>query len=209
MPEPVTFYFEFASPYSYLASHRIEEVVAKHGRQVLWRPIRLLEVWEAIGQDVAAIPKAKLQYIEHDSNRCAQQLGIPFTMPEVFPPDATLARSAFYHVDSRDPPLAKTFAQAVANQYYGEGRDISTPAQLRGLAARLGIDADELDAAGRDEAAAARVIAATAEAAGLGCFGVPWMRVEGENFFGHDRLPYLDQWLAARAAEGADAPGTA
>ena len=136
MPEPVTFYFEFASPYSYLASHRIEEVVAKHGRQVLWRPIRLLEVWEAIGQDVAAIPKAKLQYIEHDSNRCAQQLGIPFTMPEVFPPDATLARSAFYHVDSRDPPLAKTFAQAVANQYYGEGRDISTPAQLRGLAAR-------------------------------------------------------------------------
>ena len=119
MAEPITFYFEYASPYSYLAVQSIDGMATKHRREVLWRPIRLADVWTMIGRDNTDVPQAKMRYIREDAPRCAELQGVPIVEPEKFPPDATLARLAFYRLDSRDPALAQRFAQGVSNRYYG------------------------------------------------------------------------------------------
>lgn len=198
MTEPVTFYFEYASPYSYLATRLVDGVVARHGREVRWRPIRLGHVLrrQAIEGDT---PAAKIAYIERDARRCARLHGLAFVMPERFPPDATLARRAFYWLDALDPDMARNFAHAVAGRFYGSGRDISNVDDLAPTAEMLGVGRVGLSAALADPESARRLEDANAEAAALGCFGVPWFHADGESFFGHDRLPHLDRWLAIGA----------
>jgi len=145
---------------------------------------------------VADTPEAKIDYIRHDAQRCAELAGWPFVMPERFPPDATLARLTFYHLDALDPDLARRFAHGVATRYYGSGLDISTAGDLLAVAEPLGIDSASLDAAADNPEAGLRLDSTNNAAAQLGCFGVPWLEVEGECFFGHDRLPPVERWSA-------------
>jgi len=145
---------------------------------------------------VADTPEAKIDYIRHDAQRCAELAGWPFVIPERFPPDATLARLTFYHLDALDPDLARRFAHGVATRYYGSGLDISTAGDLLAVAEPLGIDSASLDAAADNPEAGLRLDSTNNAAAQLGCFGVPWLEVEGECFFGHDRLPHVERWSA-------------
>lgn len=206
-PEPATFYFEYASPYSYLATRLIDEVAGRHGREVRWRPIRLGDVLRRQGIAVDA-PPAKVAYIARDARRCAKLHGLAFVVPARFPPDAALARRAFYWLDTHDPALARGFAHAVAGLYYGAGRDISTADDLAPVAEMLGVGRVGLAAALGDPGAERRLEEANAEAAALGCFGVPWFHADGESFFGHDRLPHLGRLLGIGAG-GPDRGGTA
>ncbi len=195
MAEPITFYLEFSSPYAYLAAQLIEPVAERHGREVIWRPISLGHVWQAIGYSADMVPATKMAHTRIDAARCARLEGVPFTSPTPFPVDARLARRAFYRLDAKDPALAKRFALAVFDQYWGEGRDIREVADLAGLAAGLRIDPAELEAALTDDGAKRRMIQATEAAIESGCYGAPWFTLDGETFWGHDRIPYIDRWL--------------
>ena len=195
MAEPITFYLEFSSPYAYLAAQFIEPVGERHGREVIWRPISLGHVWQAIGYSADMVPATKMAHSRIDAARCARLEGVPFTEPAHFPVDARLARRAFYRLDGKDPALAKRFALGVFDQYWGEGRDIREVADLAGLAAGLRIDPADLEAALTDDDAKRRMVQATEAAIKSGCFGVPWFTLDGETFWGHDRIPYIDRWL--------------
>ncbi len=200
MSGPLTFYLEFSSPYAYLAAQSIDEVADRHGRAVLWRPISIAHVWRDIGVTADMVPRVKMLHARIDARRCAELDGVPYTVPDVFPVDAKLARLAFYRLDATNPDLARRFALAVFHRYWGEGRDIREVAHLDGLARGLRIDPAELSAALEDAGARRRMVAATEAARDQGCFGVPWIEVDGETFWGHDRLPYIDKWLTR--AEG-------
>lgn len=196
MAAPITFYLEFSSPYAYLAAQTIDEVAERHGRDVLWRPISIAHIWRDIGVTAESVPRVKMLHSRVDAMRCAELDGVPYTVPEVFPVDAKLARLTFYRLDAADPDLARRFAFAVFHQYWGEGKDIREVEQLTGLAGGLRIRDEDLSAALQDADAKQRMIAATNEARELGCFGVPWIVVDGETFWGHDRILYIDKWLA-------------
>jgi 2-hydroxychromene-2-carboxylate isomerase len=85
MANPIDFYFDFSSPYGYLASTQIDGLAAKHGRAVTWRPILLGAVFKITGgQPLATIP-LKNSYSAHDMARSARLLNVPFKLPTKFP----------------------------------------------------------------------------------------------------------------------------
>lgn len=203
MSDPIIFYCEVVSPYAYIGAHTIEKVAAKHGREVLWRPVSLGHIWKAIGATnvgPAAIP-AKARYLLTDSGRAAKMAGLPMAKPAVFPVDAKLVRLAFYRLNARDPDLAKKFMLGVFDKYWAKSEEITTVAHLSGLAGELGIETSELEAALEDGDAKAAMIEATNAAVDSGAFGMPWFVVGDQVFWGSDRVPHIDQYLAFKAGK--------
>jgi 2-hydroxychromene-2-carboxylate isomerase len=139
MAEPIVFYFEFASPYAYLAAQRIDEAAARRGRGVDWRAISLAHVLKARGVSRDAMPREKLDYILRDAFRVAEMAGVAIRMPRSFPTDSKAARQAFWRLKARDPALAVRFARAAYDRYWGRGEDIATAEQLAEAAAPLGV----------------------------------------------------------------------
>jgi 2-hydroxychromene-2-carboxylate isomerase len=191
----IIFYFDFSSPYSYIAAEKIDALAAKHGRRVDWRPILI----GAIFQQTGAVPLVQLplkgDYSLRDFPRSARFHGLPFKMPTRFPLPTQSAARAFYVIAERDALLARDFARAVFRALFVEDRDISDLAVVLEIAARFGIDSDELSPAVASSVVKERLKRETETAATQGVFGVPFFIVDQEPFWGADRLPQVDQWL--------------
>jgi 2-hydroxychromene-2-carboxylate isomerase len=196
MAAPVEFYFEFASPYGYLASTRIDALAAEFGRAVAWRPIMLGPMMKATGSGpLLLLQPVKGDYALRDIARFARLLGVQLTMPEVFPLNSLAASRAYWWLVDDDPALAKRLAQAVFAAHWGEGRDMSTPATVAEVAAPLGIVPDELLAAVTDPKIKQRLKDETQAAADKGVFGSPFILIDSEPFWGADRLDQVRLWL--------------
>lgn len=199
MADPIVFYWDFPSPYAYIGANEIEAVAARHGRNVDWKPVSIGHLWKAI-PDRTPFPKIKMDYMMHDWTRSAQLAGLPIvTTPDPFPTDAKLPRLLFYRLKAQDVAKAKAFALAAYRQYWGEGKDIAKAEHLAGIAKALGIPETEIAAAAEDAAARQAVLDATAEAIALKAFGTPTFMVDGEMFWGSDRIGQIDRWLARKA----------
>jgi 2-hydroxychromene-2-carboxylate isomerase len=198
MANPIDFYFDFSSPYGYFASEKIDDIAARHGRAVTWRPILLGAVFKITGgQPLPTIPM-KGSYAAHDLARSARLLKLPFKLPSKFPVATTAAARAFYWVRDRDPALARTLARALYRAYFAEDRDISNPEVTGNVAAKLGVDKGELAQALNDAAVKERLKTEVDAAIERGVFGSPYIVVDGEPFWGSDRLDQVERWLTER-----------
>ena len=196
MAAPIDFYFDFSSPYGYFASAKIDELGAKHGRAVTWRPILLGAAFKITGgQPLPTIP-LKGSYSAHDMARTARLLNVPFKMPSKFPVAGTAASRAFYWIGDKDPALAKKLARALYHAYFAEDRDISSAEITGNVAAKLGVDKGELTQALNDPAVKERLRTEVDAAIERGVFGSPYIVVDGEPFWGADRLDQVERWLA-------------
>jgi 2-hydroxychromene-2-carboxylate isomerase len=194
---PIDFYFEFASPYGYLASTRIDTIAARHGREASWHPIMLGAAFKVTGaQPLAHIP-LKGDYMMRDLPRFARLLEVPFKAPPVMPANSLAASRACIWLEQHDARKGKRLAQAVFHAHWGEGHDIGRPDDVADIAEPLGIDRSELLAAVADPAVKERLRQATEAAIGRGVFGSPFVFVDGEPFWGADRLGQVERWLAA------------
>lgn len=195
MAEPLEFYFEFASPYGYLASLRIDQIAAAHEREVVWRPIMLGAALKLTGSRPNATVPLKDAYLRRDVPRCARLLGVPLVLPEVMPMNSLAASRAYWWLQDQDPEMARGFAQAAFHRHWGEGRDLSTAEQVAELGETLGLDRAELLQALQDPAVKARLKAETDRSIERGVFGSPFVFVDGEPFWGADRLDHVERWL--------------
>ena len=196
MANPIDFYFDFSSPYGYFASTQIDELAAKHGRTVTWRPILLGAVFKITGgQPLATIP-LKNSYSAHDMARSARLLNVPFKLPTKFPVAGQAPSRAFYWVGDKDPALAKKLAHALYHAYFAEDRDISNPEVTSNVAAKIGLDKGELTQALNDPAVKERLRTEVDAAIERGVFGSPYIVIDGEPFWGADRLDQIGRWLA-------------
>jgi len=191
----IEFFFDFSSPYGYLASHKIEEIAANAGREVRWKPIMLGAAFKATGNRPLVEQGIKGEYAVHDCRRFARYLDVPWTLPDPFPITALAAARAFYWLDDIDPARAKDFARAAYHAYFGEGRDIGPAPVVAEIAAALGVDKKELLTAVNDPAVKERLRRETGEALSRGVFGSPFVIVDGEGFWGSDRLWMVKKWL--------------
>jgi 2-hydroxychromene-2-carboxylate isomerase len=196
MPEPIDFYFDFSSPYGYLASTRIDGIAEKHGRAVRWRPFLLGAVFKTTGQRPLTEQPMRGDYHRRDFARSARLFGVPFRLPDPFPFAAVAPSRAFYWLADRDPAKAKAFARAVFQAAFGEGRAVTSADRVAGLAEPLGIERADLLAALDDPAVKERLRVETDAAIARGAFGSPFIVVDGEPFWGSDRLDQVDRWLA-------------
>jgi 2-hydroxychromene-2-carboxylate isomerase len=195
MPEPITFRFDFSSPYSYLASERIDTLADRFGRKVLWRPVLLGAIFKHFNTVPLVRQPGMHDYSLRDFARSAHFLDVPFRMPMRFPVATQVAARAYYWLHDQDCGIARRFAHAVFRAYFAEGHDISDPSSVLRIAAQLGIDPTPLSSAVEDPAVKDRLRAETDAALAAGMFGAPWIVVDGEPFWGADRLPQIERWL--------------
>lgn len=198
--EPIAFYFDFASPYGYFASTKIDELAARHGRGVDWHAFLVGAAFAVTGQvPVDQRSQIQQQYSLRDLERSARFYGVPFTLPEGFPYPTFAACRAFWWLKQRDPELAKAFAHAAYAAGFGEGRDLRPPETVAEIAAPLGVDRAELVAAVGTPEWKQRFKEETEAAIARGVFGSPFFIVGDERFWGADRMAMLEWWLESGA----------
>lgn len=196
MTEPIEFYFDFASPYGYLASCQIEDIAARHGRTVHWRPYLLGVAFKETGQKPLVEQPLRGPYHRHDFERSARRIGVPFKLPNPFPFAAIAPSRAFYWLEESDRTLANRFARKAFDRIFGEGHVVADAGAVAELAAPLGIGPAAMTTGINDPAVKDRLRAETDEAIKRGVFGSPFIFVDGEPFWGHDRLGQVEEWLA-------------
>jgi 2-hydroxychromene-2-carboxylate isomerase len=196
MPAPIDFYFDFSSPYGYLASRRIDAIAAAHGRKVTWRPMLLGAAFKATGG--APLPSIPIKgvYAMRDFLRSARFHGIPYRQPTTFPVSTLSAVRAFYRLQDQDPAKAVELAKALYNAYFVDDVDISKPENVAQIAGKLGVKAEDLAAAVNDPGVKDRTKKEVDAAVAHGVFGSPYVVVDGEPFWGMDRLDQVERWLA-------------
>lgn len=197
MAQPIEFYFDFSSPYGYFASVKIDELGRRFGRPVAWKAIMIGAAFKASGNQPLVSQPLKGEYAIHDWNRMGRYMGVPWAMPARFPVPALPPSRAFWWLDERDPALARRFAAAVFAAYFGAGQDISSPAVTAEIGTGLGIAGTDLLAAIEAPAGKQRLKDETDAAIAKGVFGSPFVIVDGEGFWGADRLWMVKKWLEA------------
>ncbi len=196
MPAAIDFYFDYSSPYGYFAAMKIDDLAAKNGRSVNWKPILLGTVFKVTGGQPLPMLPLKGPYALRDILRSARFHGLPYQQPSKFPVATQAPARAFYWVNDRDPALAKKLAQALYQAYFVQDRDISSPEITADVAATLGLQRDEVLAALNDAAVKDRLKNEVDAAIKLGVFGSPYIVVDGEPFWGIDRFDQIEHWLA-------------
>lgn len=197
MPSPIDFYFDFSSPYSYLASEQIDALAARHGRSVNYKPVLLGAVFKASG----GVPLTesygpKARYSVHDFERSARFAGVPYRHPSKFPIGAVTASRAVLWLQQHQPERATPFVHAVFRALFQDDRDVSDPAVVAEVARAVGIDAHRLLEAVQQQDVKDQLKTRVEEAVAFGMFGAPTIVVDGEVFWGNDRLPQVERWLA-------------
>ena len=195
MAEPILFYFDFTSPYSYLASERIDALADRFGRKVQWRPVLLGGIFKALGTVSLVKQSGQAEYSVRDFARSARFLGVPYMPPANFPVSTVVPARAYYWLHGQDCSLARRFAHEVFRAYFAAGRDIADAAVVLELAIKVGADGTALAAGMSDPAIKDRLRTETDAAIEQGVFGAPWIVVDNEPFWGADRLPQIERWL--------------
>lgn len=198
---PLVFYFDFISPYGYFAALRIEEIAARHGRTVDWQAMLLgVSVLKVMGLKSLVDTPLKGDYVRRDVRRHFRKLGISSHRDVDAPVMNPLpAARALHWVKQHHPTLAGPLALALYDAYWCEGADLSTAAAICAAAQARGLAVPDLADAIESKEAADLLRAAVNASLKTGIFGSPTVVVDGEPFWGFDRLDELEQWLAKGA----------
>jgi len=192
---PIDYYFEFSSPYGYIASRLVDGLAERTGREVRWRPFLLGPVFKQTGQAPLVEVPMKGTYSRHDFDRSARFYKVPYAMPPKFPIGTVAALRAFWWLDGRDRAQAVRLAKALYAAYFANGRDIGDAQVVLQVAREEGVDANALEAALGDSAVKERAKAEVDAALARNVFGSPFFIVDGEPFWGCDRIPMLEDWI--------------
>jgi len=188
MKAPIDFYFDFSSPYGYLAAQKIEALAAKHGRTVKWRPMLLGVAFKATGSGPLPGIPLKGEYAKRDFLRSARFHGVPFRLPDPFPVSTVAACRAFHSLKDEKDQIK--LAKALYRAYFVDNVNIGEADNVLKVAASVGCKPELNDQAVKDRTRA-EVEAALAK----GVFGSPYIVVDGEPFWGIDRFDQLERWL--------------
>ncbi|WP_269504923.1 2-hydroxychromene-2-carboxylate isomerase [Burkholderia sp. IMCC1007] len=190
---PIVFYFDFVSPYAYLASNLIDEVAQRHGRSVQWLPFRLgVTVVKVMGLKPILDTPLKAAYVRHDVARMAKASGLPLT-EDISMFDPVPAQQVFYAapVESRGD-----LASALLRARWANGLNISDIDVLTEITHQnTGVSKREIRQWVGSSDSREAVRNATNAAIARGVFGSPTFVVGAELFWGVDRLPLLDRYL--------------
>lgn len=195
----VEFFYDYSSPWTYLAFTRIEELCRRHDAELVWRPILVGGIFNTVNPSVyesreRPVP-AKARYMWKDLHDWMRLQNVTMKFPpSVFPVNSVKAlRGALLAIEHGciGPYSARVFAA-----YFGEDRDISRDDVLRPIVEEVGLDPDAFFAAIATQPFKDRVRANTDECVARGGFGSPTMFVDGDDmYFGNDRLVLVEAAL--------------
>ncbi|NBC23633.1 MAG: 2-hydroxychromene-2-carboxylate isomerase [Gammaproteobacteria bacterium] len=191
MKKAIDFYFDFSSSYSYIGQHRVRALAREFDVSVDSKPIALGAIFKARGHAPPRPDSLKGRYVWHDVERSAAEWSLPYHWPNPFPFNSILAARAYWFLKEIDEEDAEAWIGAVFDASFGQGRDASDPAVLAEVAAGLDLDADEvMQGTSRDEVKQ-KLKDVTDEAMGRGVFGAPAFFLDGEMYWGADRIDQM------------------
>ncbi len=198
MTKQVEFFFDFGSPYSYLAYKALPGIAAEHGAQIVWRPMLLGGVFKATGNHSPAETPAKGKWLQQDLRRWAQRYSVAFEHNPHFPVNTlTLMRGAV-GLQSQGPVFHK-YMEAIFHAMWGEPRNLGAPDELAAVLRHAGIAAETFQSLVNDPAVKEQLKSNTEEAIARGVFGAPTFFVGEEMHWGQDRLDFVAAALARKA----------
>ncbi len=195
MSATLEFWYEFASTYSYPAAMRIEDKAREAGVPIVWRPFLLgpigheLQGWT---DSIFNMVPVKGRYMWRDLERTCAREGLAFNKPAIFPHNTIrVARLALL---GQGEPWIGPFTRAVYEANFVHGQNIDSKEVLSDILERLGLDAAGLIAATQDKRVKDDLRAQVEAAKARGIFGAPSFVVDGELFWGFDRLDQALEW---------------
>lgn len=190
---PLRFYFDFISPYSYVAWTQIRALATRHGRQVQPVPILFAALLEARGARGPAEEPARRAWLIKDVQRAAATAGVPLELPPAHPFNPLLALR-IASLPAAPAELDRRI-DALYRAAWAGGPGVTDPAILARWLDTESFDGDRLVAEAQTAAAKNQLRVQTDAALQAGVFGVPTVAADGELFFGFDNFPHLDRFL--------------
>ena len=193
MSKKVEFYYDFSSPYTYVASTRIEKICEDTDVELEWKPFLLGGVFNEIGSTPAIEIDNKIGYLRQDFERVARYYDVDFNFPDLFPLNSVRSmRGAFAAIE-----IGKLveYSHAMFRAYWVDGVDLSKPDLIAEAVNKIGFDADWfIDRIGEQDIKD-KLRDETNIAIERGVFGAPTMFVDSKMFWGNDRLDFLERYL--------------
>jgi 2-hydroxychromene-2-carboxylate isomerase len=190
MAKTFEFLFDFGGPNSYLAHKALPELCARTGAEAIYVPILLGGLFKITNNQAPLIryaeTPAKRNYEMLEFDRFVRAHNLPFKMSPHFPINSiTLMRGA---VAAQRLDCFMPYVEAIMTAMWEDGANTGDPAVVRQVLDRAGLDSAALLAKADDPDVKAELAANTEEAAARGAFGVPTFFVDGEMFWGKERL---------------------
>jgi 2-hydroxychromene-2-carboxylate isomerase len=195
MSRTVTLYFDVVCPFAYLASTQLDALVEGTQASIDLRPILLGGLFRQIGQvddPNRVMPAAKVAHMRRDLARWAQRFDVPLRMPAAHPRRTVLAMRVLSALEGE---ARRRAMHALFDAYWAQGLDVASPDVIVRALDTIGLDGTAwIERAGTDAVKAA-LFASTEDAARSGVFGVPTFVLDGELFWGQDRLDWVRERL--------------
>ena len=196
MSSELEFFFDFMSPFAYLAHDKVCQLASRYNRELIYRPMDLPAAKIAAGNTGPAnrdIP-VKIRYLMTDINRWAEKRGLSIAFPASL--DSHKMNAGTFYALERG--CAEKYVREAFALGWGQGGDISSDQTLTRLAETMGWQAPEFIAYASAAKALPDYVASNREAVEKGVFGVPTIIVDDQMWWGNDRLGFVEEYLAGQ-----------
>jgi len=193
MSKQVEFFFDVGSPASYLAWTQLASIAQRHNAEIVWRPMLLGAVFQAVGNTSPAAVPAKGAYMLKDLKRFSAIYDVPFRFNPFFPVNTMqLMRGVTAYLGT---PKFESYLSAIFNALWAEKLNMESQEVVAEVLSRVGIEATDFMACISEPEVKARLKSSTEEAVARGIFGAPSFFVNDEMYFGQDRLSFVEDAL--------------
>jgi 2-hydroxychromene-2-carboxylate isomerase len=193
MSRTLEFYYDYGSPYSYLADTQVEALARRTGATLVRKPMLLGGVFKATGNHSPAELPQKSKWSGFDMPLWARHYGVPFQRNPFFPVNtlALMRGAAAAQIDG----TFERYHPAVYKAMWVDGRNLNDMKEIAAVLAAAGLDPAKVGARIQDQDVKDRLKGTTEEAVARGVFGAPTCFVDNMMFFGNDRLPFVEMAL--------------
>jgi len=193
MARTLEFYYDYGSPYSYLADTQVEAIAKRSGATLVRKPMLLGGVFKATGNASPMTVELKSKWSAFDMPMWAKHYGVPFARNPYFPVNtlALMRGAAAAQIDG----LFERYHPAIYKAMWVDGRNLNDIGEVAKVLAAAGLDAQKFGNRIQDQDVKDRLKTTTEQAVARGVFGAPTSFVGDMMFFGNDRLPFVEMAL--------------
>jgi 2-hydroxychromene-2-carboxylate isomerase len=197
MAQDVDFFFDFISPYTYLADTQLQGIQKRTGARIRRWPMHLLKLMKRVGNvPTTVICANKMKYAGQDISRWVSQYGVPFQMnPHLFSGDQSLSLRGALVAQEQGPETAEAYDRAIFRAFWVDAVDVNDRGRLQACLDAAGLAGNSILEAADGDKYTEILEKYTELAAERGVFGSPTFIVGEDVFFGNDRLEFLERRL--------------
>lgn len=194
MAKQVEFFFDYASPATYLAYTQLPKIAERTGAKLVYKPFLLGGVFKSTGNSAPISVPAKGAWLLKDLARCSARFGVPFQINPFFPINTVqLMRGAVW---AQEKGILDRYNQAMFNAMWVDPKNLGDPAPVAEVLESANIDPSDFIAAVGSQDIKDKLRELTDEAVSRGAFGAPTMFVGDEMHWGQDRLDFVEESLS-------------